>query len=209
MGGLRRLPARHLPALRPSRCPSSRRELPSLPGPHPCARPSHGLPVLGAAPSWTSTWLDGSRTGRAGPRGPDHSPRTRGDPVRIRAVVRPAAPFRGCGPFRAQSLRDGPCRHLPDQLAPGRQADQRHGGQSRRRAVAPVEREGACARRPRGGEAWRGTDAAGDLHPRGVLGGRAAIGSATRRAANGKCGAATAPEIFPCPQRTVFLLGDE
>jgi hypothetical protein len=51
-------------------------------------------------------------------------------------------------PFGAQSLRDGPCRHLPDQLAPGRQAGRRHGGQSRRRAVAPAEREGACARSP-------------------------------------------------------------
>jgi hypothetical protein len=54
-----------------------------------------------------------------------------------------------------------------------------------------------------------GHDAAGDLQPEAVLGGRAATGSATRQAANGKCRATTARGYFPALGELFSLLGDE
>jgi hypothetical protein len=156
-----------------------------------------------SAPSWTSTWLDGSRTGssRSGRAGPRPADKKQSGPRSAQWSSQPRRPA-DADPFRAQSLRDGPCRHLPDQLAPGRQVEQRHGGQCRRRAAAQAEKEGACACRPRGGEAHRHRLCRGSSPRRGS--GRPP-GGATRRAANGKCIAATAlgyfhalGELFSC-----------
>ena len=89
----------------------------------------------------------------------------------------------------------------------GIRTGRRHGGQSRRRAVDPAEKEGACARRPRGGDVSRGTDAARDLHPEGCLAALATTESAKRRATNG-C-ARRREDIFSALRGTVFLLDDE
>jgi hypothetical protein len=85
-----------------------------------------------SAPSWISTWLDGSRTGRAGPRGSDYSPRgPGGGPARIPhsgPASRPVPRMRTRSALRAP----GTARVvMPDQLAPGRQAGRQEQAQHR------------------------------------------------------------------------------
>jgi hypothetical protein len=81
---------------------------------------------------------------------------TRGRSARIpRSSPADRAGVADADPFRAQSLRE-PVPSSAGPAFPGRQAGRRHGGQSGCRAVAPAEGKGACARRPRGGEAIAG-----------------------------------------------------
>lgn len=64
-----------------------------------------------SARSWTSIWLDGSRPAEPCPRRPDHGPRTKRQSG-LHSAQWCGQPRRSAdaGPFRAQSLRDDPCR---------------------------------------------------------------------------------------------------
>jgi hypothetical protein len=63
--------------------------------------------------------------------------------------------------------------------------------------LPPTEGEGACARRPRSGEAWRSVGASADLHPEGGPGGRVATGSVTCRVIDGEMRYRDGPGLFP------------